>query len=104
MILSSDVFDICKRIKIIDKDYLVNWNSAKQRYEIVRKANGLMTIEVVVPYKTLDKRTVDLVIKSSVRHLNKRLSEIDRANRLLDEKRLEDTKYQLSYDLKLLLS
>ena len=104
MILSSDVFDIVKRIKTIDKDYLVNWNNAKRRYEIVRIVNGITLVEVVVPFKTLDKRTLDLVIKSSVVHLNKRLSEMDRANRLLDEKRLEDIKYQLSYDLKLLLS
>ncbi len=103
MILSSDVFDIVKRLKMIDKDYLVSWNDKKRRYEIVRIVNGVVITELVVPYKTLDKRTLDLVMKSSVRYLSRTLSNVDRANRLLEEKRLEDTKYRLAYDLKLLL-
>ena len=102
MIINSDVFDISKRIKSIEKDYLINWNLAKQRYEVVRYVKGRMLIELVVPYKSLDARLIQLLYKTSVKNINKIVRLCEKENYAIENNNQIEQKYQLNYDLKLL--
>ena len=102
MIINSDVFDIAKRVKTIDKSYLINWNEKKQRYEVVRMINNRLVVELIIPYSALDVRTIILLHKSSIKNIHSIIRAYEHNNYKLSEDSMEEQKYRLAYDLKLL--
>lgn len=89
----NDVHDICFRLKQIDDGYFVVFNTKSQKFEVHNK-NQTHTFCLSVPHKTLDKRTVDLTMKTRRENFDKILKEIDESN-----KRLEDENNKKIKDL-----
>ena len=82
--IKSDVFDIAKRIKSIDKKYFVVFNRDKNKFEVHYKRNK-NTYELTIPYKTLDARAVEFVRKTAVQNKEKIFDEIEKSNAKLEE-------------------
>lgn len=63
ILVEHDLFDIVKRIKSIDKNYYVIFNTKRKKYEI-HYNRKFSSYELTVPFYRLDCRTVELVLKT----------------------------------------
>jgi len=57
--VTRDLFRIAQRLKHINPNYKLFWNSKFQRYEVRGGTGGNAPLEFVVPYKELDERTLE---------------------------------------------
>ena len=78
--IDSDVFDICNRIKSIDSDYFIVYNLDKNTYEIHNYKNTPDTYSLTIPYSTLDKRTIDIVLMSDIKNIDTIVKDVDKNN------------------------
>ena len=103
--IENDVFNIIKRLKKIDKNYFVLYVHEKRLFEIHHKKQQ-NTYCLTLPYKTLDKRTLDYVLKSRVENIKKIIKEMEENNQKLENKSIEEkidqSKYELTCKLKYL--
>lgn len=79
----TDLFDIVKKIKIIDNKYRVFRNIEKHRFEVYYQ-NGLnLNLELILPYNQLDYRAINLIFKSRVENADELFDEVDNFNNKL---------------------
>ena len=82
IVIENDVYNIAKRIKYIDRDYFIVYNTSKENYEIHNKSQMCTTYCVTIPYNTLDERTLDFVYKTQSKNIEEILCEIENENKL----------------------
>ena len=87
--IDSDVFDISKRIKEIDKDYYIVYNLKTNKFEVHNSSQNLNSYALTCPYEKLDKRLLDYTMKTRICNSDKLLDEIDNHNRKI-EKEIEE--------------
>ena len=80
----EDVFDITTRLKEIDKDYFVVFNTQKNKYEVHNKSQK-NTYCLSVPFSGLDSRTIDLTLKTRRENIDKLLKEIEQNNETIEK-------------------
>lgn len=80
----DDTFNISKRIKNIDKNYIIKWNYFKSRYEIFYSTPKKEVLELVLPFKDLDYRTIEHLLKTKRENLEKLTAEIEKNNKKLE--------------------
>ena len=96
--IENDVFDVAWELKKIDDGYRICFNKQKNRFEI-HHVDCHPTLQLVVPYESLDYRTVLFVQKTRVgRELNP--TDVDEWNRQLEEKKVKKIKEDAEYMLK----
>lgn len=99
--IENDIYFINSRLKEIDSNYQIYFNTKKKTFEVHNKEQMGGSYCLTVPYSLLDQRTVDFVRKTRTENRKKLFEEIERDNDNLEknkEKRiLEDAKDQL-YD------
>ena len=78
----NDVYEISKRIKYIDKDYYVVYDTSKQKFEIHNSNQIGNSYCLTVPYKELDERTLKLVRSSQSANIEEILKNLENDNRL----------------------
>jgi hypothetical protein len=100
--IQNDIYFINSRLKEIDKDYQIFFNTVRKVFEVHNKEQIGDSYCLTVPYPLLDARTISHVMRTRVENRRKLFEEIERNNELLEkrqEKRiLEDAKDEL-YDL-----
>ena len=79
IVIKNDLFDISNRLKSIDKNYFVVFNTAKQKYEIHYK-RAKNTYELTLPFNFLDARTIDFVQKTRMENKELIFAEMEKAN------------------------
>lgn len=84
--IRNDLFSIARRLKEIDRWYRVAFNVETERFEVhnLRQAH---TLCLVVPYETLDARTVNMVRKTHVSRADELLAEMEKHNSLLEKQK-----------------
>ncbi|MGD9901014.1 MAG: hypothetical protein AB7S44_00560 [Spirochaetales bacterium] len=82
--IMDDTFNISKRIKNIDKNYIIKWNYFKSRYEIFYSTPKKEVLELVLPFKDLDYRTIEHLLKTKRENLEKLTAEIEKNNKKLE--------------------
>lgn len=87
----EDVFDITTRLKEIDKDYFVVFNTQKNKYEVHNKSQK-NTYCLSVPFSGLDSRTIDLTLKTRRENIDKILKEIEQNNEKIEKDASRKTK------------
>lgn len=80
--ISSDVYNISKRIKEIDKNYYIVFNTSTNKFEIHNSNQTGGSFCVSVPYPFLDERTLNLVNATRVENIERILNEIENENKL----------------------
>jgi hypothetical protein len=78
--IKTDTFDIAKRLKQIDNNYIIKYNLTKKRYEVFYKESKEEVLQLVLPYKELDERTINLVNKTRVENLKTLMEELEKQN------------------------
>lgn len=87
--VTTDVYDITKRIREIDPDYFILWNRIKDRYEVHSKRDPSFTFCLVIPYPELDQRTLDLVWDTRAEKARELIAKLNTENEYKDRKQEE---------------
>lgn len=85
--IRNDLFGIVKRVKQIDKDYLIYLNRRIGRFELYKR--NAKNPCCVLPYDRLDERTVRYVFKTHISNTDKLLFELEKNNNELLAKQRE---------------
>lgn len=97
--ISSDVFNICNRIKKIDKYYFIIYNDKTGKFEIHNSKQPFCSYCLTVPYDSLDNRTLNLVHKTLFTKKEELFKEMEQFNDNLcmqnNKKLIDDTNYLL---------
>ncbi len=84
--ITHDVFDIADRLREIDGGYYPVYNLTRKRYEVHHRGRR-NSLQLVLPYETLDYRTIERVRETRPEYAEKRLAEMDRANERIEKER-----------------
>lgn len=84
-IILSDVFDIAKRLKEIDRNYFVVFNTAKQKYEVHNSRQLGDSYCLTVPFDCFDARTIVLVQQSRIKNISEIVEKMDFDNKVLQK-------------------
>ena len=77
----SDVYNISKRIKDIEKNYYIVYNTITKKFEIHNSAQKDTSYCLTLPYLELDERTLNYVNKTKSENIEKILEEIEKNNK-----------------------
>lgn len=77
--IESDVFDIAKRVKDIDEDYYILFDTSKNVYELHHK-NQPNTYCFSYEFQNLDSRFIDKVYATNVNNIVNIVEDIDKNN------------------------
>ena len=80
--IESDVYNISKRVKNMDKDYYVVYNTSSSKFEIHNSSQIGGTYCLTLPYKELDERTLDFINQTKSENIEKIISKIEKENKL----------------------
>lgn len=87
--VETNVYCIPERLKEIDPDYFVVFNTDTQKFEVHHMGQIGSTLALNIPYDELDARTIELVYKTRVENAKEIFDEIDRHNEKLEKQRYE---------------
>ena len=86
-IIEDDLFGVCRRLKSIDDGYFVFLNYKTGKFE-VHNSKDTRTLCLVLPYDTLDERTVRHVLYTRAERVERIVAQMERENRRLQEREL----------------
>ena len=95
----EDTHDITRRLREIDKDYFIVYNTDRKCYE-VHNYSQKNTFCLSIPYGSLDARTISLTLKTRREFLDKILAEIDKNNEKLEKDAKKEILDKTSWKLK----
>ena len=80
--IEHDVYNIANRIKDIDKDYYLVFNTSKNKFEVHNSGQLDSSFCLTIPYDFLDERTLNLVYETRVENIERILNKIENDNKL----------------------
>lgn len=80
-VIDDDMLGVARRLKSIDDGYFVFLNYKTGRLEVHNEKNGANTLCLVLPYDTLDERTVRRVRETRIERADELVAEIERSQR-----------------------
>ncbi len=98
LLITDDMFDIVGRLKQIDPTYFVMWNTEAKRFEVHSSACH-PTLCLVLPYDTLDARTLHKVRITRVENYTRLIEQMDKNNQQLNNKLHNTLTEQVRYQL-----
>lgn len=93
VLVKSDVYDICNRIKKFDSSYYIVFNDATNKYEIyssnltkdVELISGrVLSYVCVLPFHQLDARVIQYLYDTSIENWESLIAEMDKSNKQLE--------------------
>ena len=97
--IESDIFEISKRVKDIDENYYIVFDTKKNKYELPRCGQG-GTYSLTCPYDNLDSRFFDLIYSTDVRFIDNIVEDIDKNNEIIEKKANATVTNQTDYMLR----
>ena len=88
-IIDDDMFGIVRRLKSIDDGYFVVLNYKTGKFEVHNSKCAPRTICLVLPFDTLDERTVRRVNMTRAERVKELLREAERDNEILEPRKKE---------------
>lgn len=82
--IDDDMFGVCRRLRSIDDGYRIFRNYKTGKFE-VHNVNDTITLCLVLPYETLDERTVNHVLRTRVERAQALIEEAERHNAALEK-------------------
>lgn len=82
--IEHDVYEIANRIKDIDRDYYLIYDTSKQKFEVHNKAQLGSSYCLTIPYNELDERTLLYVRKTQSANIEEILHNLENDNNILE--------------------
>lgn len=83
--IKNDLFDITNRLKQIDKDYFVLYNTNKKVFELHVKNQAFNSYSLTFPFSSLDERALTFALKTRVENKEKLIKEMEEENKRLEK-------------------
>lgn len=83
--VKSNVYDIPQRLREIDSNYFVMYNTESDKFEVHHSKQIGGTLALNIPYSELDSRTLELVRKTSVENSKIIYDEMERNNKAIKD-------------------
>ena len=96
--INADVFDITTRLKEIDNNYFIVYNTNLKRYEVHNSGQYLDTFCLTVDGK-LNCLVIDKVLKTRRQNIAKLLKQIEQNNKKLENEKQRKFKDELHFKL-----
>ena len=80
--IMHDVFDISKRIKYIDMNYYIVFNTSKQKFEVHNSNQIGSSYCLTLPFSELDERVLDYVRKTQSINIDEILQNLENDNNI----------------------
>ena len=80
--IDYDVYNISKRLKEIDRNYFIVYNTSKKNFEIHSSSQISNSYCLTLPFKNLDVRALKHVHTTKVKNIDKILNQIETENKL----------------------
>lgn len=87
-VIEDDLFGVCRRLKSVDEGYFVFRNYKTGKFE-VHNSRDAHTLCLVLPYDTLDERTVRHVLYTRAERLEQNLKAMDEQNKKAEARELK---------------
>jgi len=97
--IKSDVFNICNRVKKIDKGYYILFNLDKRHYELHNK-NQKGNSYCLTFYGNLDNRLLNKIFESDIKNEKNIFEQIEKENKKLNQREENKRKDINEYKLK----
>lgn len=91
---TGDVLGIEQRLREIDENYQLFFNTKLKRFEVHTAKNRGNSLAVVCPYPCLDKRLVDYVKRTRIERSRQIFREIEENNAKIEAKNLETAEFE----------
>ena len=78
--IEYDVYNISKRIKDIDRNYYIVFNTSKQKFEVHLSSQIGSSYCLTLPFKSLDERVLKHVLKTQSVNIDEILENIENEN------------------------
>ena len=96
-----DMFNLCHRIKLINKDYVLVYDNFNKLFIIINSANNN---EICLNFTSFNINIENILLKTSVKNAKELFSEIENINTLKQDNALKKTKEEFSDKAKDLIS
>ncbi len=93
--IDSDVFDITNRLKEIDKDYFIQFNLSKKKFELHHATQPFTTYCLTFPFEQLDERCVNLALKTRWQNREQLFKEMELENEKIEKEKVNTFKRRL---------
>lgn len=93
--INTDTYFISERVKEIDKNYFLVFNTKSKKYEVHNKGQADNTFCVGLPFMAIDERVIDLVQKTRVENINKLIEEIEKNNEKIEKQNKNTIKIKI---------
>ena len=84
MKIYNDVFNISKRIKYLNKNYYIVFNTSKNKFEVHDSSLVKNTYCLTLPYNQLDERALKYVLSTRCEYVEEILNKIEINNKKLE--------------------
>ena len=89
--IKNDVYNISKRIKDIDKNYFIVFNTLNNNFEIHNSCQPGGSYCLTLPYQFLDERTLNYVLETKSENIDRIVSKLEMENKLNESAELKRT-------------
>ena len=106
ILINSDIYNVCKRIKIFDKKYFLVYDSEVNKYQIYSSENFGNVINIngqtfsyvcTLPFDEIDARAINYLHHTSSENIENLIDEIEKQNNQLEyENNVKITNQSLS--------
>lgn len=93
--IKSDPLFVTDRLKELDQDYYLVFNTIKHKYEVHNHSQISCSYCLTYPNPALDERLLELVKKTRRENLNELMKEIDKANEKIEQEFIKSQKEKL---------
>ena len=86
-VIDDDLFGVCRRLKSVDDGYFVFLNYKTGKFEVHNRKDAPHTLCLVLPYDSLDERTVRHVLYTRAERVKEIVERMERENARLEAER-----------------
>ena len=86
-VIDDDMFGVCRRLKSVDDGYFVFLNYKTGKFEVHNSRSRPNTLCLVLPFETLDERTVNRVLYTRAERAREIMERIERENAARERER-----------------
>lgn len=98
--INQDVFNISDRIKEIDSDYFIVYNTKLKKYEVHNSSQNMNSYCLTCPYESLDCRLLEKTMQTRIINFDKIINEIEQNNKKIEQDEKNEMKDKSSIMLK----
>lgn len=88
--ITNDLFDIAARLRSVDGNYRVFYDTVGKKYQVHNVAQRGSTLAFIVPFDALDARTVEYARYTGVNNAETLFAQTEKDNERLEKQKIKE--------------